>query len=506
MSAASRTLAGRHAVVIGSGVSGLGAALELSERGARVTILERDEAPPAADSDVVFREWRRSGAPHVRHSHVFLGRLRNHLRDHHPGLLAALMAAGARELKGTERPPLALRGLPPEPGDADIVAIGCRRITFERVLRAYVLRQPGVGLRSGLTVTGLLATRHETPIVSGIRYLEGEREKPMAAHFVVDASGRRSDAPEWLRAIDARPPYEVSESSGVVYYTRFYRLRPGVAEPPQTEHPVAADYDWIKYAIFPADDGVFSVTLAVPIAIQRLKILARVAAFDALVESIPALAPWVAGSTSEPVDDPLHPVQAMGGLINRLRRFVDDRGPIALRFFVLGDAAYCTNPLYGRGCTQALLHAYALAVALERSSGDPAAAAIELDRWGRATLEPFYRASILADRDAVRRAEGRAPRRLEARFRERFFRDGVAIAMRCDPVVYRAFLRMLNMLETPEEAFGKPEVVLRCLWVMVRSDDYKQRYPLPPLESCDRILARCEAALERAGQAAAGVQ
>ena len=149
--------------------------------------------------------------------------------------------------------------------------------------------------------------------------------------------------------------------------------------------------------LFPADDRVFSITVAVPLAEPRLKVLAKAPAFDALVHSIGALARWVAPQISEPIGDPARPVQAMGGLINRLRRFVDDDGPLALRFFVLGDAAYCTNPLYGRGCSQGMLHAHFLGEAIDQHGDDWAAIATALDQRGRDELEPYYRASIMAD-------------------------------------------------------------------------------------------------------------
>ena len=68
-------------------------------RGARVTILERDPEPSLGSADEAFATWDRKGAAQVRHSHAFLGRLRNLLRERYPALLDALLAAGARELK-----------------------------------------------------------------------------------------------------------------------------------------------------------------------------------------------------------------------------------------------------------------------------------------------------------------------------------------------------------------------------------------------------------------------
>jgi hypothetical protein len=246
-----------------------------------------------------------------------------------PEFLAKIIAAGARELRGTERPSPALANLQPEAGDEDLVALGCRRVTFECLLRQHVLEQGDVELVGGVQVSGLLAARANPPAVAGVRYRAGNEERALCAHLIVDASGRRSAAPEWLEEIGARRPLERMRPSGMVYYTRFYRLRPGAGEPPQTDHPTAGDFDWIKYAVFPADGGTFSITLAVPLAVQRLRVLSKPPAFDEMVRSIPGLAPWADTNVAEPIGDTARPVQAVGGLINRLRHFVDDGGPRA---------------------------------------------------------------------------------------------------------------------------------------------------------------------------------
>ncbi|HSP97622.1 MAG TPA: FAD-dependent oxidoreductase [Candidatus Dormibacteraeota bacterium] len=490
-----RSLSHLHAVVVGSGITGLAAARVLSDRGARVTILERDAEPEAADPATAFSSWQRKGAPQVRHSHAFLGRLRKLLREKYPDLLDGLLAAGAAELDMLARPPLTLPPLMPEPGDADLVALGCRRTTFEWVVRRNVLVRPGVTLLGGAQMRELVAAAGSPPRVTGVRYARNGEEHTLDADLVIDASGRHSRAPAWLEAIGAGAPPEELEQSGVVYYTRFYRFRPGAVEPPRSPHPAAADYNWVKYAIFPADGGVFSITFAIPLAFPRLKVLANVAAFDAMTRTLPALVPWVDPAVSEPIGDPAHPVQAMGGLINRLRRFVVDGRPLARGLFVLGDAAYCTNPLYGRGCAQAFLHADLLGEALDAHPSDLTATAVALDAAARAAIEPFYRASILADREAVRKAEGRQPRRWSGRLRARFFDEGVAIATRCDPVVFRAFVRMFNMLETPEQAFGNPRVLWRSLRVMLRGARRNQRYQLPDPPDQETTIARCEAAV-----------
>jgi len=479
------------------GITGLAATFVLSQRGARVTVLERDPELPTKTASATFDAWKRVGAPQVRHSHVFLGRLRNLLRDHYPDLLQALLDQGARELRSIERPPAPLQGLAPEPGDDDLIPLAVRRTTFEWVLRRHVLQNPRVRFLAGATVRGLIATPTTRPAVWAARYEQQGAEHLLRAHYFVDASGRRSQVTRWLGEIGAAPPYERQENSGIVYYTRFYRLCAGANEPPPTEHPSAGDFNFVKYAVFPADDRTFSITLAVPLAFPRLKVLAEPAGFDTMVAAIPGIATWVDPAVSTPIGDPRRPVQAMGGLVNRMRRFVDEEGPLALRLFVLGDAAYCTNPLYGRGSSQGFLHAQFLAEALEEHPGDANAVALAVDRRARTEIEPFYRASIVADREAVRRAEGRSAKTLAGKARQRFFEDGVVVAMRCDPVVFRATLRMMNMLETPEQAFGKPEVIARTLWVMARGEAFRKRMAVPPGPDYETTVSRCEAAVAR---------
>ena len=146
-----------HLVVVGGGIAGLGTALACARGGHRVTILERDDTPMPASAEAAFA-WSRTGAPQVRHSHAFLARLRNLLRDCAPDVLAALLAAGASEISFATNLPETLTDREPRPGDEDLVAIACRRTTFEWVLRRLVLAEPGVELRHGVAAATLTHT------------------------------------------------------------------------------------------------------------------------------------------------------------------------------------------------------------------------------------------------------------------------------------------------------------------------------------------------------------
>ncbi|MQS07945.1 FAD-dependent oxidoreductase, partial [Streptomyces alkaliphilus] len=77
----------RRAVVIGSGVAGLTAARAIADRGARVTLVERDRLPEAP--------VHRAGVPQGRHTHVLLEGGQRALERLLPGAVGELLERGA---------------------------------------------------------------------------------------------------------------------------------------------------------------------------------------------------------------------------------------------------------------------------------------------------------------------------------------------------------------------------------------------------------------------------
>jgi 2-polyprenyl-6-methoxyphenol hydroxylase-like FAD-dependent oxidoreductase len=515
-------------VVVGAGVGGLGVALALGASH-RVILIERDATPLPEDADAAFA-WDRRGAPQVRHSHALLARLRNLLRDRHPEVLADLLAAGATEIRFLDGLPVEITDRAPRPGDEDLVALACRRTTFEWVLRRRVQRSGTVELRDGTAVVGLVSAVGDldgpgrpgsectAPRVAGVRVrpagaADDHPSETIDARLVVAALGRRSAVPGWLGELGVALDVD-EEDTGLIYLSRFYR-RHADAELPAAAGPVAGDLGYLKFAIFQGDNDTHSVTFALDAGDAELRAhLIDPDGFDRAAAAIESIRPWIEPSLSAPMTD----VHVMGGLINRRVSYLDPDGdPRVLGFHAVGDAHTCTNPLYGRGCSLAMVQADLLADALDAHPGGDTdslvARSVDYERASVEQVLPWYRAALNQDRlgraAALERAAERDPARdatadqgldttpgagvdggassadqavlenaAEARdFMQAIMRDGLMVAVRTDATVFRAFLRSFNLLEPPDQIMTDPEVVNRVLAAYQTRDE---RPPEPP--------------------------
>lgn len=466
-----------HVLVVGGGVGGLGTALALSRSGHEVTVIERDDTPPPDDADAAF-DWNRRGAPQVRHSHAFLARLRNLLRDRHPDVLAALLDAGATELDFIDMLPQGMDRTR-RPGDEDLVALACRRTTFEWVLRRVVTDEGSVAIGLGVAATGLQRedATSDPPRITGVTLADGTE---LSADLVVVAGGRRDGLPRLLAGVGVDLA-ETIEDTGIVYFSRFFRLRPGYDYPPQNG-PIGGDLGYLKYGVFPGDNRTFSITLASGTADPEMRaFLLDPGGFLAAAAALPATAAHVDGRA-----EPITGVEVMAKLLNRRRRFTDRNGELVVRGLVaVGDSHTCTNPLYGRGCSLAVVQAHLLADSLDEHA-DVSDAAAAYEAACDTEVLPWYRAAVAQDA-ATRSAAGDhtaadAPppdgAGTERESMQRLIREGLLPAMRVDPVVLRAFLRMFNLLEPPDSLLSDWDVVGRIMASYHERDD---RPPEPSL-------------------------
>lgn len=463
--------------VVGGGVAGLATCLTLSRLGHEITLFERDDLPIAADPHEAF-ELDRRGAPQVRHSHAFLARLRNLLRDEYPDILQALYDAGATDLKFADGLPDTLTNYEPEDGDDDLTLMACRRTTFEWVLRKTVVSEGKVRVVGGTEVSGLIVDDKgragALPIVTGV--MLGECGS-MEFDLTVVATGRRGALPTWLAEIGAGAMNEIVDETGIVYFSRFYRLNEGQSLPPRTG-PIGGDLGYLKYGVFPGDNGTFSLTLAASTEDGVIrKALDDDDTFDAAGRALTFTAAYLDGRAT-----PITPVHKIAGLISRWRDFVVDGRPMALGVLPVGDAHLATNPLYGRGCSTGFVSAHLLALAISAET-DPEAMALAHEASVRAELYPWVMNTMKIDADArgvanalIKGEDPDGDPADPATFMRSVFRDGLRPAMRTDAHVLRAFIRNFNLLTPPDSLAGDADFGAR---VFAAYQDRDNRPPEP---------------------------
>ena len=337
-----------HAVVVGGGLAGLATALFLGRRGYQVTVAERDGHLPAGGADSVFSAWPRPGVPQARQPHNFLGRSVRVLRQEAPDVYDTLIAHGALPI------PL---DLGEGPGDAVVCA---RRPLLESIIRQATQAEPGVTVRAGVTITGILTQPGEVPVVTGVVTGAGEA---IRGDIVIDAAGRRSPLPALLHAHGTRPAVTSSQDCGLMYISRYYRLRPG-RDYPRLDTPVMAVLDWARAMAFPADNGTFALLATITAQDPLRRTLCTGDGFSRFHAAVPVIAPWIHAG------QPISKLRAMTRLENRYRRLVDADGPIAGGLVLLGDSALHTNPTAGRGVSLAFAQAQHLATTLGQAA-DP---------------------------------------------------------------------------------------------------------------------------------------
>lgn len=370
-----REYRGMRIAVVGAGPTGLYAAIALARRGHAVVVVDRDTGPA---SDV---EWSRAGVMQFNHPHAFRGQVVEALRAEAPEIVEALVAAGAEPIV-----------LPDVPGR--ILGLRCRRMTFERVLWAAALGEPGVTLHQGHADEVLTGGGR----ACGLR-VDGQR---LDADLVLDASGRAGRLGRELRGPAA------GAECGIAYVSRQYRLRDGAAPGP-TNSPIgaAAFYPGYLTIVFPHDNGVFSVLVGRSTRDRSLVGLRETAAYEAVTSAIPLTAAWTDPARSRPFTD----VLPGGRLHNSYRGQLDADGAVPLPGLVfLGDAVCTTNPVAGRGVTTSLLQARRLVELVDECASahgpDFAALSREFDAWCTAQIRPWFDDHVACDLDLARRWAG----------------------------------------------------------------------------------------------------
>jgi 2-polyprenyl-6-methoxyphenol hydroxylase-like FAD-dependent oxidoreductase len=457
-------------IVIGGSAAGLTVALLLARAGHAVVILERENLAPAADVESAAAAAARATAPQIVQPHGLFATCREILRERLPDVYKALLDAGVAEAALVTQMPPSMVDREPLPGDDRLPLLMTRRATLDWVLGRTATREPGVEVRYGVRVTGLMADPGAPPRVRGVRTDRGD----LTADLVVDAAGRRTPLDRWLTAIGAGRSDLSAAECGVAYYSRQYRLC-SQALPGPAATRVVAGLDEFTVGIWGGDNATMQLALA-PLAADRRFTAARDPdVFAAVLRTVPLYAAWL--DVLEPITD----VAVMGGLHNTLRRLVVDGHPVVLGLHAVGDSVCTTNPTFGRGLSMVMRAAADLADTLAAHGEDPHAQALDMDRAIGEHLAPWYADQAATDlarltmlRHTVLGAPAPAP---PAPDPDRITFGELRSAAQIDPVAFRAVYRIMGMVGSPSDTYHDPALVARTRAVLADGNPPSMRQP-----------------------------
>ncbi|MEV6325492.1 FAD-dependent monooxygenase [Nocardia sp. NPDC051787] len=328
-----------HAVVIGGSIAGMCTARALRGRFGKITILEQDVLPTQAQG--------RRGTPQAWHNHFLLDVGREAIESLFPGFTERLLELGGMDLDpGYHGATCFATGWMPR-ARTRMSVLFASRPTLEAAMRDVMRGDSGIELREGMRVLALLSDDSgPEAVVTGVSYRErtGARGE-LAADFVVDATGRGSRSPAWMRELG----FEIEEltlDAKVSYSSRLYRL---------PEESVA----WWKWmTVLPDSDPNAPEAhqyLCIVFPIENNFIIAMMGSWGLPTPTDALSFERLARDTRSPefarvldAAQPMSEVHHTRSTHNRWRRF-DRLSTPPPRFIAVGDAVGAFNPIYGQG-------------------------------------------------------------------------------------------------------------------------------------------------------------
>jgi len=211
---------GRHAVVIGGSIAGMTAARVLADYFGQVTVLERDlvELQPVVHKSV----------PQGNHLHALMLGGQQVLSLLYPDFTGRLVKLGAVRFRfGIEAafffpagkaytPTGSVRA----PRDLGVDGFSQSRGLLEHCVRQCSMEVANIRFEFGAAAESLI---YENGQVGGVRFNRGGAADSIAADLVVDAGGRGSRAPRWLREMGFAEPEETVIGCDFAYTSAKFR-------------------------------------------------------------------------------------------------------------------------------------------------------------------------------------------------------------------------------------------------------------------------------------------
>jgi 2-polyprenyl-6-methoxyphenol hydroxylase-like FAD-dependent oxidoreductase len=431
-------------LVLGAGLTGLTTAMLLARDGHDVTVLERDAAAPPPGAEASWTGWDRAGVAQFRQLHLMLPRWREVMEAELPGVLEALRAAGGLDHNALHHRPVEQTG-GWRPGDERFALVTARRPVLEAAVAAAAASSPGLRIRRGVAVTGLLTSgAGAVPHVVGVRTDSG----PARAELVVDAGGRRSPVTRWIAGAGGRAPVEQRADCGFVYYGRYYR-----GPMPAGLDAMLTHNESVSLLTLPADNGTWGVGITTSSRDRALRALRHAPCWEAAMRCYPATAGWIDA-------EPITGISVMAGIEDRQRQLVVDSVPVVTGLVTVGDAWASTNPSLGRGASIGALHACVLRdVVAKEGTADPDALVLRFAAETAASVAPYVDSTLSFDRHRLAEIEAAvAGVPYEPEDPAWAMTRALGAGGRADPVVARALTAIASAQALPGEVLGDATV------------------------------------------------
>ncbi|NQE38600.1 putative epoxidase LasC [Microcoleus sp. IPMA8] len=341
-----------------------------------------------------------------------------------------------------------------------------RGMVFQSICTHRISVMLPVHFLQGGTVTGLLtnASRAE---VTGVSVRFRDRHNPgnihaenLYADLVVDAGGKVSKTPKWLKSLGYEPPQETVINAFVGYATRIYKCSGKLSDTAPVFVSTAPPFRTRGGGIFPIEGNRWLVTLG---GGDRDYPPADEAGFIEFARTLPTRTIYDAIKDAEAIT----PIYSYRGTENRLRHYdLLPRYPENL--IIIGHAVCAFNPVYGQGMTVAALDAQMLDGCLQK----------QRERYPEGDLTGFARQfqqklaklhtipwTFAISQDSRYRGSTGAKLNLATRLTIDYM-DLVLKVLVGDPKVCQAFLEVLHMIESPAVLFS-PSIAVKAIGQLV---------------------------------------
>lgn len=430
----------RRAVILGGSIAGLFAARAAADAYDEVVIVDRDVI---RDVDGIRR-----GCPQGKHINGLLAAGQQAMERLYPGITEEIFADGVPtgDLAGNVR--WYFKGRRIVQQVAGLTCVAATRPKLEYHVRRRTLDTPNVSVQEQVDILGLVTADGHGRVTGVLLQRAGEDPFALPADLVIDATGRGSRTPAWLREWGYGEVPETSKRIGLTYVTQHYRMRKDHHGPDLSINPVA-NPDVPRGAIFTKTDG------------DRIELTTYGLLGDAPPTDQEGLYAWLATlgtrdiyhavQDADPLDEPV-----AFRFPHTMRRHYEKMDRLPHGLLVTGDAMTCFNPVYAQGMSVAAMGALVIGDHLH-TGADPDPVLYFRDLARRVIDQPWEMTNTVdLGFDGV---EGERTPAVRA---QQLFLSLVQDAATVDGAVTAAYMRTAGLVDPPT-ALSTPRMLARIL-------------------------------------------